>query len=360
MTPLARVLLDRIAAEGPLPLSAYMAECLIHPAHGYYTTRDPLGAAGDFTTAPEISQMFGEMLGLCLAQAWVDQGRPAPFVLAELGPGRGTLMADVLRAIRAVPGMAEAAQVHLVEVSAPLRARQRAAIAAEVTWHDSIATLPEGPLFLLANEFFDALPIRQFQRVGGDWAERQVAAGPEGLRLGLGKPSDLGALAHRLADTREGDVVEICPAAGPIAAEIGGRIARHGGVALVIDYGGWRSLGDTFQALRDHRPEDPLANPGAADLTAHVDFEPIAQAARAAGAEVSGLTGQGAFLERLGITDRARALAARMTGAALDSHIAAHRRLTHPQEMGTLFKVLGIHAAGSPLPAGLNPPDARA
>ena len=175
MTPLAEILRRRIAAEGPMTVAEYMGLCLMHPQHGYYTTRDPLGAGGDFTTAPEISQMFGEMLGLCLAQCWLEQGRPSPFLLSELGPGRGTLMADALRAMRAVPGMVEAAEVHLVEASPSLRTAQNAILSDHApVWRDSIAALPEGPLFLLANEFFDALPVRQFLRVGDAWAERVV------------------------------------------------------------------------------------------------------------------------------------------------------------------------------------------
>ncbi|MFP1644114.1 class I SAM-dependent methyltransferase [Pontitalea aquivivens] len=356
MTPLAAILARRIAASGPMRLDHYMAECLLHPRHGYYATRDPFGAAGDFTTAPEISQMFGEMLGLCLAQVWLDQGRPDPFALAELGPGRGTLMADVLRAITAVPGMAAAARVHLVEASATLRDVQRATLRGHaVSWHDSVDTLPDLPLFLLANEFFDALPIRQFQRQGAGWCERHVGLSPDGaLQPGLSPAHPVADLAHRLTDTAEGAVVETCPAAAPIVAAIAARIAAQGGVAIVVDYGHWHSLGDTFQALRGHRPESPYAHPGEADLTAHVDFEPLAAAARAAGVAVSGMTAQGVLLERLGITARAQALAARLTGAALDSHIAAHRRLTHPAEMGNLFQSLAIHPRNMPLPPGFD------
>ncbi|KAB2880783.1 MAG: class I SAM-dependent methyltransferase, partial [Albidovulum sp.] len=175
MTPLGHLLARRIALEGPIPLSDYMAECLLNPAHGYYATRDPLGAAGDFTTAPEISQMFGELLGLCLAQCWLDQGRPSPFALAEVGPGRGTLMADMLRAMRSVPGLPATAEVHLVEASPALRARQAMTLTGVAPeWHDRVEDLPDLPLFLVANEFFDALPIRQFERRGTGWAERQV------------------------------------------------------------------------------------------------------------------------------------------------------------------------------------------
>ncbi|SOC04027.1 SAM-dependent MidA family methyltransferase [Rhodobacter sp. JA431] len=355
MTPLGELLARRIAATGPVGLDSYMADCLMHPDHGYYATRDPFGRAGDFITAPEISQMFGEMLGLCLAQAWLDQGRPAPFILAECGPGRGTLMADVLRTIRTVPGMQEAAQVHLIEASSTLRELQCAKIAPQdVVFHESISSLPEAPLFLLANEFFDALPIRQFIRQGPGWAERQVGLQGDVLVPGLAPPAPLEALQHRLKDTREEDVVEICPAAAPIAGEIATRIAAHGGVALIVDYGHWHSLGDTFQAVKDHAPCDPFAAPGEADLTAHVDFEPLAQAARAAGAQASAMTAQGVLLERLGITARAEALARKLDGAALQAHIAAHRRLTHPEEMGQVFQSLAIFPATAPLPPGFD------
>ncbi|SDN62637.1 SAM-dependent methyltransferase, MidA family [Lutimaribacter pacificus] len=347
-------LLARIASDGPMSLADFMAEALLHPTLGYYTTRDPLGAAGDFTTAPEISQMFGELLGLCLAQCWLDQGAPAQFTLAELGPGRGTLMADALRATQAVPGFHAAAQVHLVEASPALRARQTATLeGVAITHHDSVEALPEAPLFLLANEFFDALPIRQFQRTETGWAERLVGAQDDALTLGLGADAPQPALAHRLADTRPGDVVEYCPAAAPVLQEVGRRIAAHGGAALIVDYGDWRSLGNTFQALQGHRTVDPLADPGAADLTAHVDFEVLAQAA--APAAHSRLTPQGVFLERLGITQRAQALAGGMPPRALEAHVAAHRRLTHPDEMGSLFKVLGLYPPHAAPPPGLEP-----
>ncbi|MDV4145927.1 class I SAM-dependent methyltransferase [Shimia sp. FJ5] len=350
MSDLEAHLAARIRAGGPLRVSEFMAEALLNPTHGYYTTRDPLGAAGDFTTAPEISQMFGEMIGLCLAQSWLDQGHPARFALAELGPGRGTLMADILRATRAVPGFTEAATLHLVEASPPLRAAQRATLGEEVTWHDSIDTLPEDrALFLVANEFFDALPIRQFLRSGPGWRERLVGLEDESLRFGLGDLLAQPALHHRLADTQEGDLVEICPQAAPIMAAIGTRIEAQGGVGIVIDYGDWRSLGDTLQAMRAHEKVAPLEAPGTADLTAHVDFEALANATPSAH---SRLTPQGVFLERLGITARAQALAKGLSGAALESHIAAHRRLTHPEEMGNLFKTLAVYPTDATPPPG--------
>lgn len=337
-----------------MTLADYMAECLLHPAHGYYATRDPFGRGGDFTTAPEISQMFGEMLGLCLAQAWLDQGGPAPFTLAELGPGRGTLMADALRATRAVPGFHAAAQLVLVEASPTLRQVQRMTLKDQpVTWADTADALPDAPLFLIANEFFDALPIRQFTRQGEGWAETVVGLSGDRLTLGRTAPAPLAALAHRLTDTPQGGIVEICPAAAPIMAAIGARIAAHGGAALIIDYGDWRSQGDTFQAMQDHRFADPLAAPGEADLTAHVDFEALAQGA--APARAARLIPQGALLQRLGIDMRAERLARALTGAALQSHLAAHRRLTAPTEMGSLFKALAIHPATVPPPPGFDP-----
>ena len=338
-------------------LADFMAECLFHPQHGYYVAGDPLGAGGDFTTAPEISQTFGEMLGLCLAQSWLDQGRPAPFALAELGPGRGTLMADILRAARAVPGFVEAAQLHLVEASPALRARQGEALgAAAAQWHAEAATLPDLPLFLVANEFFDALPIRQFQRAaaGAGWHERVVTLGDDdALAFAWSAPAPVAALAARLADTAEGDIVELRPAAEVVIAVIAARIGAHGGAALIVDYGDRRSQGDTFQAVRGHAPADPLAEPGRADLTAHVDFGALQDAAQGVG--VTAMTRQGILLERLGITERAQALARRLTGPALESHVAAHRRLTHPDEMGTLFKAVALHAHGAPLPPGFDP-----
>ncbi len=345
---------DRIIQNGPLSLADYMSDCLLHSEHGYYTTRDPLGADGDFTTAPEISQMFGELIGLCLAQAWIDQGSPASFSLAELGPGRGTLMADALRATRSVPGFHQAAQLHLIEASPPLKEAQRQALAPFAPqWHDTVETLPDLPLFLIANEFFDALPITQFVRDEDGWRERQIGLQNDTLVFGLGPRSQFTTLQHRLEDTQQDDLVELCAAGVPILSNIAHRIAETGGAALIIDYGDWRSLGDTLQALCGHTPTDPLGAPGQADLTAHVDFEVLAATAKAAGCAHSRVTPQGVFLERLGITTRAQALAQTLIGQRLDSHISAHRRLTHPEEMGNLFKVLGLFPTHTPPPPGL-------
>ena len=349
-------LIARIRQNGPMSIADYMAECLLHPTHGYYTTRDPLGAQGDFVTAPEISQMFGELIGLCLAQAWIDQGKPDRFALAELGPGRGTLMADILRATKGVPGFHDAAQVVLLEASPVLRGLQAEALAGHAPdWIVQVGALPDLPLYLVANEFFDALPIRQFLRDGDGWRERLVGLKGDDLAFGLSARTAQPALTARLEDTQDGDLVELCAAAVPVVTEIARRIRTHGGVGLIIDYGDWHSLGDTFQALKGHERADPLANPGQADLTAHVDFELLAQAAQAAGCAHTRLTPQGVFLERLGITQRAQTLAGPLTGNALNTLVAAHRRLTHPEEMGNLFKVLGLYCKPAAPPPGLEP-----
>ena len=351
MTELERRLVQRIRATGPMTVADYMSDCLLHPEFGYYSTRDPLGAPGDFTTAPEISQMFGELVGLALAQAWLDREAPRPVCLAELGPGRGTLMADMLRVARTVPDFPEALSVHLVEASPVLREAQRKTISRPLRHHDSVESLPRVPLFLVANEFFDALPVRQFQRDGAAWRERMVGIDSDGtLTLGLSDQVSPESLAERLNDARDGDIVEIRPAADAIAGEIGARIAELGGLALVIDYGGERSLGDTLQAVRDHKSVPPLTNPGMADLTAHVDFEAIALAARPA-ARTQPIP-QGEFLKRLGIVQRAERLAEALTGSALESHAAALRRLTHDGEMGTLFRAMALYQEGAPLPPG--------
>lgn len=349
MTPLARLLAERIRETGPITVADYMAECLLHPVHGYYTTRDPFGTAGDFTTAPEISQMFGELLGLALAQSWLDRGSPTPFTLAELGPGRGTLMADILRATRGVPGFHAAAQVVLVEASPVLRQKQQKTISRGddlgLRWIEAAGDLPEQPLFLVANEFFDALPIHQYQYVKGGWHERLIGLQDGALAFGLAEgPTLPGTMA--MHQREEGMVIEENRIGRFMMRQVHHRLYHHGGVALVIDYGDWRSRGDTLQALRRHAFDDPLAHPGEADLTAHVDFEPLAEN------QHHFYTTQGTFLTRLGIDARAERLAQSLTGERLESHRAAHRRLTHPEEMGSLFKVLAVTSAGAPPPPG--------
>jgi SAM-dependent MidA family methyltransferase len=358
MTALADILKRQIRATGPMTLAQYMSACLLHPEYGYYTTQDALGADGDFTTAPEISQMFGEVIGLCLAQSWMDQGAPEAFALVELGPGRGTLIADVMRATLQVPGFHTAAALHLVEASRRMRDLQAATLPAhQPVWHDTAETLPDDiPVFAIANEFFDALPIRQFQRDVKGWREVMVGLSEAGtLQRGLSDPAPIDMLEHRLDDTAPGALVEICAQGQTVIDAVAHRIAAQGGMALVIDYGGWRSDGDTFQAVRAHRPVDPFEAPGHADLTAHVDFEALARSALKAKCAATQLTNQGVFLERLGITPRAQGLAKGLDGAALEAHVAAHRRLTHPDEMGSLFKVLGLYPGTDSLPPGLDP-----
>lgn len=357
MTALARLMVERIREGGPITVADYMAECLLHPVHGYYSTRDPFGAAGDFTTAPEISQMFGELIGLALAQAWMDQGAPGAFTLAELGPGRGTLMADILRATKRVPGFHAAAEVVLVEASPVLRQVQQktagGAHHAGLRWLEAAHDLPEKPLFLIANEFFDALPIHQHQYVGGQWHERLVGLKDSALAFGLaerGMPV-VGTPAFRQFE--EGLIIEEPRIGRFVMSAVAHRLQQYGGLALVVDYGGWRSRGDTLQALRAHAFDDVLAHPGDADLTAHVDFEALAEG------QACHYTTQGAFLARLGIEARAARLAGQMSGAALESHLAALRRLTHPQEMGSLFKVLALTGPNAPLPPGFAPEDGR-
>jgi len=342
----------RVRSNGPISIADFMAECLFHPTFGYYTTHEPFGTEGDFITAPEISQMFGELIGLALAQAWMDQGCPKPFTLAELGPGRGTLMADALRATARIPGFHDAAQVILIEASARLQKIQARSLAKyRVTFAANAETLPDAPLFFIANEFFDALPVRQFVRTQTQWRERLVGLSDDGLAFGLGQESPQPSLDHRLDETQAGDIVETSPQSAPICSALTARIAHFGGAGLVVDYGDWRSLGDTLQAMENHAYADVLSTAGMADITAHVDFETLAASAVCSH---SRLTTQGVFLERLGITDRARALAQNLTGDALNRHIAAHRRLTHPEEMGTLFKVLGFFPEGRPPPPGLD------
>ncbi|ABS63875.1 protein of unknown function DUF185 [Parvibaculum lavamentivorans DS-1] len=353
-SPLARQIARLIEQTGPIPLSQYMALALGHPEHGYYMTRDPLGARGDFVTAPEISQMFGELVGLWLADQWLEQGSPKPFVLAELGPGRGTLMADALRAIAAVPHMVEAASIHLVETSPVLRNAQSKRIP-QAHWHEHVDDLPDLPLFLVANEFFDALPVTQYQRTERGWCERFVSMA-EGRFVPVLAPvplADDSGLPAAMKAAQEGSIAEVSPASTSITETIAHRIARRGGAALVIDYGHVSSApGDTLQALRDHKFADPFEAPGEADLTAHVDFEALSHAASAAGAAAHGAVEQGRFLMALGIEARAEALSRNATPAQREDIASAMQRLTARDGMGSLFKVLGITPRGAPSPAG--------
>lgn len=358
--PLEEIIRAEIREHGPMPVARYMALALGHPRHGYYTTRDPLGT--DFTTSPEISQMFGELIGAWAADIWTQMGAPKAFHLVELGPGRGTLMADALRAAAGQPGFAEAARLHLVDLSPVLRGMQERTLGpvakrhgyASPTWHADLTEVPDGPAIVIANEFFDALPVRQFIRTPEGWRERCVAVTDDGLAL-VPAPAPLpddGILDPKVADAPEGSIAEICPAGSAIAAAIAARIATDGGAALLIDYGYAASApGDTLQAMRGGGYVDVLDTPGDADITAHVDFGALAGAARENGAEVHGPTPQGEFLARLGIGHRAEALARNASQAQVNDIEHALARLTGPDAMGTLFKVLAL-TAPSLRPAG--------
>ncbi len=317
----------------------------------YYAERDPYA---DFTTAPEISQVFGELLGLWTAVVWESMGRPDPVLLAEAGPGRGTLMADALRAIRqAAPRLAAALRLHLIDTSPRLRTLQAKRLGG-ATWHDALDDLPPGPLLLLANEFLDALPVRQFVRRGVGWAERFVSEGAWTERpaspvvAGLGREAD-----HQW---EEGCVREVCEPALAVGAQLGHQLAAMGGAALFLDYGPTESMaGDSLQALRRGRPADPLTVPGEADLTAHVDFSAFAGAARRAGCAVHGPVPQGLFLAELGLFQRTDRLARGQPPARAAALLDAARRLAEPNRMGRLFKALALCHPDLPPPPGFEP-----
>lgn len=356
-TPLAAELKRLIAHEGPLTVERYMALCLGHPRFGYYMTRDPFGARGDFVTAPEISQMFGELVGLWAAETWRLMGSPAPVRLVELGPGRGTLMADALRAARVLPGFREAIDLHLVETSPVLRERQRAALAAggtAATWHDAVETLPPGPMLVVANEFFDALPVRHYQRTERGWCERLVGLDAEG-RLAFGLAGEPEPALTQAAPP--GTVLEVAAVSAAIMATLAGRLAASGGAMLAFDYGHVASgFGETLQALKEHVFVDPLAEPGEADLTVHVDFAALAGTALAAGAAVHGPLLQGDFLAALGIHQRAEALKRRASAEQAGAVDAALARLTDMSErgMGRLFKAMAVAHPALPLLPGFD------
>lgn len=355
MTPLTQLIRDRIGAEGPMSLDAFITLAMTHPEQGYYTTRDPLGRGGDFITAPEISQIFGELIGLWAAEVWRAMGRPSPVQLVELGPGRGTMLADGLRAIAAAePSFFEAAKVHLIEPSPALRYIQAGTLAhIQPAWHDRLAEVGDGSVIILANEVFDALPIRQYVRGSATWHERLVGldGGGQGLTFVLGPDVDP-EWPVGLDDVAEGEIVEVCAAGETLAGEIAARIVASGGAALVIDYGhGHSHPGDTLQAVRGHAYAPVLDAPGQADITHHVDFGVLAAAVRSAGAAVHGPVPQGLFLGRLGAGERAGALAKARPEKAEEILVAA-RRLIDPRRMGQIFKVLAMTAPELPTPPG--------
>jgi NADH dehydrogenase [ubiquinone] 1 alpha subcomplex assembly factor 7 len=356
VTALAALLADRIRRAGPIGVDCFMAAALGDPEHGYYQTRDPLGAAGDFTTAPEISQVFGEIVGLWCADQWRQMGQPDPVHLVELGPGRGTLMSDMLRALAVLPGARAAMRVHLVETSPVLRRRQRETMARHhggvaPRWHDSLGAVPDGPILLVANEFFDALPIRQWQHRAGIWHERRVGLDDAGDFVFVLGPAGAPPVAPPPA--AEDAVFESCEPGCAVAAALGRRLAEHPGAALIIDYGhNATALGETLQAVRAHRYAPVLADPGASDLTAHVDFAALRDALGASGARCWGPVEQGAFLAANGARERVAVLTRgkdETTAAAIRGAVG---RLLEREQMGSLFKVLAATSADRAAPPG--------
>ena len=342
-TDLAGRLARLIERHGPISVAHYMAEANAH----YYGTRDPLGAAGDFTTAPEISQMFGELVGFWLADLWLRARQPAGACYVELGPGRGTLAADALRAMGSA-GLRP--PVHFVETSPVLR-RAQAERVPDAIWHDDAASLPDdAPLLVVANEFFDALPVRQLVATEQGWHERMVVH-----RDGRFHPVPGPRVSGEMVSPRDpapGTIVETSPASTAVMGHLAGLITRSGGAALIVDYGHVRSgTGDTLQAVAAHQYADPWVSPGARDLTAHVDFEALGAAARAAGATLAGPVTQGAWLQAMGIEMRERRLAEAVPRQA-EALASARRRLTDADQMGNLFKVLALTAPHWPQPAG--------
>jgi len=352
-TELGRLIARRIALTGPISLADFMAEALSHPRLGYYRHALPVGAAGDFTTAPEISQMFGELLGAWLAERWLAMGRPPGVRLVELGPGRGTLMADALRATRGVAGFHAALDLHLVEINPPLQALQRTALGDfKPTWHARFDDVPNGPMLLVANEFFDALPVRQFEKTQRGWVERMVGLEPDGETLRLALAPGVTPYASLLPDAPAGAQAEISEAGRAIAAAIGARLRRDSGWALIVDYGyDHGGLGASLQAVRGHRGTDILDRPGETDLSAHVDFAALAEAT---GMPTFGPAGQGDFLRRLGIMQRAETLKSRANAAQRSAVDAALARLIAPDQMGTLFRVMAVGDDRSAAPVGFS------
>lgn len=340
-----------IGTQGPLSVAQFMTIALLDPSDGYYATRDPFGTRGDFITAPEISQIFGELIGLWCVQTWMDQDEPKRAQLVELGPGRGTLMADALRAAKLAPKFLASIDVVMVEASPALRAVQQERLkdcGVRVQWKDRLEP-SDCPQFLIANEFFDALPIRQFVHTERGWCERMVVVDKGTLTFAL---SPLTSAMAVEGDAPIGGVYEFSPATLALAEEIGHAIARKGGAALVIDYGyDTPGFGETLQAVGKHEFKNLLEAPGEIDLSAHVDLTAFAKAARRGGAQSFGPVGQGPFLEALGIAARAEKLAA-LNRSEASSIATAVDRLVKPEQMGMLFKALAILPSDAPAPPG--------
>lgn len=351
---LMEIIRAKIQQSGPISLEEYMGLALMHPEYGYYMTKDPFGAGGDFTTAPEMTQAFGELIGLWCVDIWQSIGRPENFSLVEIGPGRGTLMHDALRAARVKPEFLKGAKVHLVEPSLHLRKRQSELLGAyNPTWIDKVGQLPDLPTITIANEVFDALPIKQFVRLRQGWMERRVGLSPTGsLVFVLQTAPDCPSF-----DMPEESVVEVCPSAGEFASAIARPIVKNRGAALIIDYGDDEVYGETLQAISHHRAAHPLTAPGVADITAHVNFEPLATAMRKIGCRIHGTKNMGDWLMEVGIRERTEQLVMRADETQSRSLIAALQRLTDQSSasaMGKLFKVIAITDRATPTPSGFH------
>ncbi|MEM8539777.1 MAG: class I SAM-dependent methyltransferase [Pseudomonadota bacterium] len=359
MTQLKQFLIRRIKTEGPMSVAAYMAECLFNPKHGYYVKNEPFGADGDFITAPDISQMFGELTASWLIQAWQDLGKPNPVTLCEIGPGRGVWMQDIVNTISKLqPDMCDALDVILIEKSANLAASQTKRLknlAIKIKWLDDFSDLPNNKTLFIANELFDALPIRQYVKTNQAWLDRVIALDADDnftFVEGTGSLSDK-LLPLNAAAAAEGTIFEYAPAREALAQQIAEHINQHGGAALLIDYGHGKSdLGDTLQAVRDHVYEDVFANPGDADLTSHVDFEALNIAAKMGKAQTHQIVSQADFLLAMGLVERAGALGSDKDSRGRDEITAAVHRLAGNAEdqMGDLFKVMCITQRGQPTP----------
>lgn len=350
-TPLESLIVATIREDGPMPIDRYMALCLGHPIHGYYMSRDPFGPDGDFITAPEISQIFGELIGIWCAAAFQALGAPSPFNLIELGPGRGTLMSDILRATRVMPGFHEAARIHLVETSPTLRKLQARKLGDAVTWHETVESISEGPSIIIANEFFDALPIRQFEVHQGQWMERRIGLSA-GDRLVIGRAALSPA---EPPPAPEGSIFETGSLRDDIACLLGARLAQTPGALLVFDYGhGASALGDTLQAVRRHKFCSILYRPGEADLTSHVDFESLGRALTQSGATVLGPVTQRQFLLAMGLEARAEVLSSKAKPQMRKIIARSVERLAGENQMGNLFKVMAATSPGlaKPYPFG--------
>lgn len=361
---LAARLRDLIADAGPISVEDYVSHCLYDPEHGYYRVQEAIGRGGDFITSPEISQIFGELIGLWAIETWQSMGAPASLRLIELGPGRGTLMADALRAGALAPSFLDALDVHLVEASERLRMEQKQRLdecGVALSWHQDLETVPKGPAIIIANEFFDALPIRQLEFRQGAWHERCVGLDNAG-GFAFCCPDPLGTAdklipAHLQVGARDGAVFEVRPGCQPIIQELGRRAAGDALAALIFDYGHVGSAhGETLQAVRRHTPADPLSTPGQADLTAHVDFEDLARLAAANDLSVWGPLDQGALLTKLGLAARCETLLQGASPHQAQLISSGARRLIDPQQMGRLFKTIAVTSVNLPPPAGFTMP----